>query len=154
MLINCLPAVLERVPDALWDLANERIAVFVGYYDSATDTAHITDLAEATNIHEKPADHFALGSAQWKTLKRQAEKRGLAVIGAIHSHCPGHDDGPSPQDVTFARRYPETLIANAVFVSATGDLVWYTVAGEHSRQRLKLPWLYRAATRLSRSSAS
>ena len=142
--ILCPNEVKAQIPDLLWDLNEERVAIFVGEADNGTVT--IRDIWPAKNRHQDKRHHFALKKRQWDKFFRQAEQAGLSVVGMVHSHTYADDDEPSVSDRRFSARYPDVLLATAVFHPWTGSLIWYDKDGETGRERLELSWLRKLVT--------
>ena len=70
----------------------------------------------------------------------------MSVVGMVHSHTYADDDEPSVSDRRFSARYPDVLLATAVFHPWTGSLIWYDKDGETGRERLELSWLRKLVT--------
>jgi len=145
MNIICPALIKAQIPALLWDIEQERVAILAGHANDGT--VHIAAILEAENMHHDPHNHFALKSAQWKRLKREAERKGLQIVGLVHSHPEGHPAEASSQDLAIAKRW-RAVIVGAVFHSLTGQLIWYNGDGEISREALRLPVKMRIVNRL------
>jgi len=146
MHIVCPAPIKAQIPNLLWDIELERVAVFVGHVNE--ETVHIEAILEAKNMHHDPYNHFALKKPQWETFHHNAALHDMKVVGLAHSHPEGHPARVSAYDLRFAQNWPQVLCACAVFHSPTGQLIWYDRQGEISREILRLPLGMRVANRL------
>ena len=83
--------------------------------------------ARAVNIASDPTRRFEIDPQDHIDARRDARRRGLAVLGFYHSH-PRSSAGPSPTDLAEAN-YPDHLYLIVSLAAAAPDLGLFRLEG-------------------------
>lgn len=93
---------------------------------------HVTDVVPLENIREENRERrFLVAGADYLRVEREAEGRGLALLGFYHSH-PDHPAAPSPTDLEAAFPWFSTVIL-AVERGTPRAMTSWTLAEDRDR---------------------
>jgi proteasome lid subunit RPN8/RPN11 len=116
------PIIIKRLPRLLTDTRHEEVAAFVGR--AVGEDYYVEDVLPAVNECSDSRNHFFISNRQVSRLMVKAQRRGLMLLGIIHTHPDEVPPSPSQADVTNCQ-----YAVNAVFQPSRGQLTFFDSSG-------------------------